>query len=60
MNKTRKPRTKSYDLRFDGIHFMGQPFAETYATSKLLHRYKNKLCLGCGKKHCECKRYSTQ
>ena len=52
--KVRKPRTKGYDLHFDGSHINGQPYGETYATEKLYLRYKNNLCLGCGNKNCTC------
>jgi hypothetical protein len=55
MAKQRKPRTKSYDIHFDGAHFNGQPYRDTPATDKLNHRYTNNLCLGCGQKECKCK-----
>jgi hypothetical protein len=60
---TRKPRTKSKDLNFDGAHMYGQPIAHlpthNYAIEKLLQRFKNNLCLGCGKSSCCCKRKSN-
>lgn len=59
----RKPRTKSKDLNFDGAHMYGQPIAHlpthNYAIEKLLQRFKNNLCLGCGKSNCCCKRKSN-
>lgn len=58
MSKKRKPRTKGYDIDFDGAHFNGEPttiFRNTPAFKKMLHRYYENLCLGCGKKECQCK-----
>jgi len=57
MAKKRKPRTKGYDIHFDGAHINGQPIHrnESPAIDKLQHRYRNNLCLGCGKKECQCK-----
>lgn len=54
--KKRKPRTKSYDLGFDGAHINGNPIThDSPAIEKLDFRFKNKLCIGCGKKECQCK-----
>lgn len=61
MTKKRKPRTTGYDIDFDGAHINGQSiyFNESIAIDKMQHRYKNKLCLGCGKKECVCKSKMT-
>ena len=56
--KKRKPRTKSIPLDFDGAHQFGQPIHMNYnspAVNKLSERLNQNLCLGCGKKKCECK-----
>jgi len=56
--KKRKPRTKSVELNFDGAHQFGsKPIinGETPAIKKLDKRLRDGLCLGCGKKPCECK-----
>lgn len=58
MKKKRKPRTKGYDIKFDGAHFNGAPttnFRNTPALNKMTDRYYKKLCIGCGKKPCQCK-----
>ena len=60
MIKHRKQRKKSKDLNFDGAHQYDREIphimTHTYAVDKLDFRLKNKLCLGCGKKECACKR----
>ena len=55
--KKRKPRTTSVELDFDGAHQFGKPIinGETPAIKKLDKRLRAGLCLGCGKKPCECK-----
>jgi hypothetical protein len=57
MPKKRKPRTTGYDIYCDGAHINGQPIHcnESRAVDKIQYRYKNNLCLGCGKKECICK-----
>lgn len=57
VKKKRKPRTDwNNNLDFDGSHMFGWPYDHTTpAAKKLWHRWKNKLCLGCGEKECRCK-----
>ena len=56
MPKKRKPRTTGYNIYFDGAHINGRPILhESRAIDKIEYRYKNNLCLGCGKKECTCK-----
>lgn len=61
MKKQRKPRTKGYDMHFDGAHINGNPihFNHSPAIDKIKDRYRNKVCLGCGKKECKCKSKSN-
>ena len=55
---TRKPRTKSVDMTFDGAHIFGQPTTnvDTICVEKISKRLREGKCLGCGKKECQCKR----
>ncbi len=56
--KKRKPRTTGDSLRFDGAHQFGKEtifMSDSPAWNKLFRRMRAGLCLGCGKKPCECK-----
>lgn len=57
--KTRKPRTTGSSLRFEQSHQFGMEYGfhgeNDIAYPKLLKRLKEGLCLGCGKKECQCK-----
>ena len=54
----RNPRTRGYDIDFDGAHLNGVPTLickDTPALRKMEDRYHKNLCIGCGKNPCQCK-----
>jgi hypothetical protein len=56
VKKKRKPRTKGYDLCTCG-NANCDPFAHSnpHFIRKREKRFKEKLCLGCGKSPCNCR-----